>query len=179
MSAIMLGTLLAFYCFFILIEKQRIKRRLRSFLKYFSITGSKLGLSFSSQEILKNCVIGLDGKNRKLLIIYDLANGSNNQYLVNLDEVRSVNAEVIATNVGPGGAYELYEIKKVSAVLLSFDFNDGKEIIKIYFYNEDENDPVELPELEQKARDWESILNKMLLHQQVPDFFNFKAVSGI
>jgi hypothetical protein len=177
MSGIMLISLIACCGFFIIIEKQRSRRRLRNFLKHFSITGSKLGLSFSSQALLKNAVIGLDGMKRKLLIIYDLGNGLYNQYLVNLDEVNAVNAEIISMDVGQAGAYEMYEVKKVSAVVLSFNFLSEKEILKIYFYNEEENDPVEVPELEQKARDWESILNKMLLHRYV-DLPSLKIMNG-
>ena len=49
-------------------NKQR-QKRVTELLDHFSKLGTENNLSFSSQEILENCIIGLDGIQRKLLIL--------------------------------------------------------------------------------------------------------------
>jgi len=49
-------------------DKQKVKKR-NQLLNRFSELGTIHNLSFSSQEVLNNSIIGLDGINRKILVL--------------------------------------------------------------------------------------------------------------
>jgi hypothetical protein len=52
---------------FILINRRNRKKRNKALLNFFMEEGSKQGLSFSSQEILRSKIIGLDTAKQTLL----------------------------------------------------------------------------------------------------------------
>ena len=162
-SALLLvgGAVLVCYVF-LSIEKRRISRKKNQVLKKFSELGSKYSLSFTGQEILRQSVIGLDGMNRKLLVFQDHGNELFTHTLINLDEVRSCKMEVQEIVLDMGGAYELYQDKKISRISLCFHFNFPKDPVAVCFYDEEVNDEREEDDLADKARDWEVILTKML-----------------
>ena len=147
---------------FISIEKRRYRKERNQFLKKFSVLGSRYELSFSSQEVLSNSIIGMDGMSRKLLIFLDHGNDLFSHTLINLDDVRSTSVEIGETILGEYGAYELYQYKKVNRIDLCFHFYTPRDVIPICFYDETINDEREEEELGQKAKDWEVILSKML-----------------
>ena len=153
----------AVICFlFISIEKRRSRKEKNLFLKKFSELGSHYGLSFSSQEVLNNCIIGMDGMNRKLLVLKDQGNDLLSHTIISLDEVKSCSLEIGETIIDEGGAYELYQNKNVNRIELLFHFYSPKDPVAVCFYDEIFNDEREEEELGQKAKDWEAILSKML-----------------
>jgi hypothetical protein len=162
-TAIILLSGAAVICFlFISFEKGRYRKEKNQFLKKFSELGSQYGLSFSSQEVLYNSIIGIDGMNRKLLVLQDKGYGLLSHTIINLDEVKFCRLEIGETILDNGGAYELYQNKIVNRIDLAFHFFSAKDPVTVCFYDEILNDQREEEELGQKAKDWEAILSKML-----------------
>lgn len=167
MSIILLATMLiaAIVASFFLIVyalKKRSRKRLHHFLNQFSKLGSFYSLSFSSQEILTNGVIGLDGISRKILVCNNQQNNVYNHSLIDLDLVRSCEVKYTYKIIEQGGAYELYEEKQVDGIFLCFHFERQHDRIEIEFYREGKDRVVLLNEREQKSKDWESVITKML-----------------
>jgi hypothetical protein len=153
----------AVICFlFISIEKRRFRKEKTQLLKKFSELGSQYSLSFSSQEVLSKSIIGMDGMNRKLMILQDHENDLFRHTIICLDEVKSCSLKVAETLLDEYGAYELYQNKKLNRIELCFHFYSAKDPVSICFYDEILNDEREEEELGQKAKDWEAILSKML-----------------
>ena len=68
-SAIFIAAVTIIFVAFSVINKRNIKKKEDKLLAQFSHAGSSNGLSFSSQEILRNKIIGLDGIQRKLVMV--------------------------------------------------------------------------------------------------------------
>ena len=136
-----------------------VKKRTAGMLVLFSRCGTKLGLSFTAQEVLKDGVLGLDGMQRKLLFLkrqghrYDMK-------LMDLDEITGI--EIRQDNsintVEPGGDLDPYH---VDVVHLHFNLADGSAA-DVPFYVHLRDDRTELWALLQKAKDWQAVLTKML-----------------
>ena len=60
-AAILVISIIGIFVIFASISKKNARKRNKTLLKRLSKSGSEHGLSFSSQEILKNKIIGLDG----------------------------------------------------------------------------------------------------------------------
>lgn len=161
-AILLLGGAVIVCYLFISIEKKRNRKERNHFLKKFSELGSRYELSFSSQEVLSNTIIGMDGMNRKLLVLQYHGNDLYSHSVISLDEVRSCKLDIGETLLEEYGAYELYQNKKVNRIDLSFHFYTPADVVSICFYDETINDEREEEELGQKAKDWEVILSKML-----------------
>ena len=73
---------------YVVIRKHQKQKRMRQVLQQFSLLGSEYDLSFSSQEVLANCVIGLDGINRKLLVMIRVRMHRCHKAIIHLNEVK-------------------------------------------------------------------------------------------
>src|SRR5215203_1809696 len=92
-SLIVAGILIAFVAIccllFVFINNQHKNKAMSSLLNKISQVGSEKNLSFSSHEILKNTIIGADGIQRKILIVKRLNFETYEDFLIDLDEVKS------------------------------------------------------------------------------------------
>jgi hypothetical protein len=113
---------------------------------------------FSSQEIVNNRVIGLDGTNRKVLILTQIDTASFDHYVVNLDEVKDCTVKKHYGNIRYGGSKETY----LESVSLHFNFHNKKEPIDMPFYEHIENNIYHAEDFEQRAGHWKEVLTKML-----------------
>ena len=71
-------------------------------LNHFSKLGTENNLSFSSQEILQNCIIGLDGIQRKLLILKKNDEDKYDSLILDLNDVKSCSKKKIYRSVNVG-----------------------------------------------------------------------------
>jgi hypothetical protein len=83
-------------------NKDREKNTLK-LLNLFSGVAMQTNLSFSSQEILDNALIGLDGIQRKLLVITKIEDDKHDSLLIDLNDVKSCNMKKLYKNVNVGG----------------------------------------------------------------------------
>src|ERR1044072_2899941 len=67
----------------------KMTNHMKQLLDYFSRLGTKYNLNFSGQEILKDHILGLDGIQRKLLVLSGIHSGRLHDCIIDLNEVRS------------------------------------------------------------------------------------------
>ncbi len=141
-------------------KQKQNRRRVHQLLYRFSQLGSKNNLVFSSQELLKESIIGVDGLHRKLLIL-ETSDGECNNFVIDLSEVSTCRVKTL---------YKVFHInpihrnakQHVEKIVLLFEGQHEATPLEVSFYRDKKNSVRQLPELEQKARDWEVMLSKML-----------------
>ena len=145
---------------FILIKKKKTKKRNETFLNLFSQEGSKQGLSFSSQELLRSKIIGLDGL-KQVLLVFDFENAGN-IICINMAEVKNCTVEKKYDSILIGTERKAKLEPHLRSIDLTFTFKNSAEPISVSFYDSGVNSIYEMSELEAKAKTWEAILSKMI-----------------
>src|SRR5689334_17409469 len=100
-AAIIIGTITAICFLLITIANKQKNKRMNSIMKKFSNLGTTYNLSFSSQEVLGNVIIGLDGINRKLLILE--INSVQTDHVIDLHKVKHCTVKKYYGSIKPGG----------------------------------------------------------------------------
>jgi hypothetical protein len=144
------------------IENRQKQKEMKRLLDYFSRLGSKYNLTFSSQEVLRSCVIGLDGVQRKLLILSGINNGPLSEYVIDLNEVSNCSVKKEYGRIQVNGLRKRKLEQYLERMTLNFKFLIEKQPADIPFYKQTENHVSELAGLEDKAEKWKVILSKML-----------------
>ena len=69
-------------------------------IRYLQLSelGSKFNMSFSSHEVLGNKIMGLDGINKKLLIL-EQTNDRSHSYIIDLDEAKAITVKKIYSSI--------------------------------------------------------------------------------
>jgi hypothetical protein len=146
---------------FILINNKKSKRRNETVFGLLRQEGSKKGLSFSSHELLRNKLVGLDSIKQEVVVL-DFENPGN-VICIAITDIRNCSIEkkyqsiVIGTEKKPKLEPHLQRID------LKFVFNNSCEPVSISFYDSDINSIYEMSELEEKAKTWEAALSKMIV----------------
>ena len=161
-AAILVGAIMAICLLLISIANKQKNKKMNQLLNRFSEFGTAHNLSFSSQQVLNNCIIGLDGINRKLLVLTQIDNTLFDDYVIDLDEVRNCTVKKHYGNIKPGDLKNKKLETYLERVALKFEFNNEKESIEVTFYNHIDNSVYQIAEIEQKALHWKQILTKML-----------------
>lgn len=136
------------------IHTKKIKDKLVSSLSH---AGTKHGLSFTSQELLRDKVIGVDGINRKFVVV----NEKDADILVDLQEVKSCHLQKSHGQVQYGNPMNGHTENRLATIGLLFEY-ENKKIIPVHFYDHTVHSFSEANALEAKARDWEVILSKLI-----------------
>ncbi len=132
-------------------------------IRYLQLSelGSKFSLSFSSHEVLGNKIMGLDGINRKLLVL-EQTDGQSHSYIVDLDEAKAISVKKIYSSIKAGELKKRRIEKFLKTIQLQFEFGNGKEDIVLPFYESKIDNIYDLPGLERKIKNWQLILLKMM-----------------
>jgi len=154
----------AFLCYGLLtaIRNRQKRRKMKRLLDYFSRLGSKYELTFSSQEVLRNCIIGLDGVQRKLLVLNGTNSGSLTEYVIDLNQVSNCSVKKQYGRIHVNGLRKRKLEHYLERMTLHFRFLLEKQPADISFFKQAENNISELRTLEDKAEKWKAILSKML-----------------
>ena len=143
------------------IANQQKNKRMNKVLKHFSRLGTAYNLSFSSQEVLSNVIIGLDGINRKILIL-ESTETTFHDYVIDLNEVKHCSIKKYYGHIKPGGLKNHHMESFLEKICLHFEFLNGRESKEIVFYNHMDNHTYQLSVLQQKALNWKDSFEKML-----------------
>ncbi|WP_149697773.1 hypothetical protein [Chitinophaga sp. CF418] len=135
---------------------------MKRLLDYFSRLGSKYNLSFSSQEVLMNCIIGLDGVQRKLLVLNGINSGALTEHVIDLNQVSNCSVKKQYGHIHVNGLKQRKLEQYLENMTLHFKFMVEKQPADIQFFKQAENNISELSDLENKAEKWKVILSKML-----------------
>lgn len=144
----------------IAINKRSNRRQTRALLDGFNHEGAIRGLSFSSQEILKNYIIGLDGLHRQLLVLH--YSGTAVYTSLPLADIKTCIVKKTYESVDYGSTKKSQVEQELRSISLQFSFKNKTDDFFVDFYNSRENSIYEMEELEIKAKDWQLLLSKML-----------------
>jgi len=117
-------------------------------------------LSFSSHELLYGKIFGVDGIQRKVLVIEE-NNGSDSSYIIELDKVKSISMKTVYDSIKPEELRKKRLEEFLRTIHLQFEFKDGREAVALPFYEHKKNNIHDLPVIEQKTKNWEMIFSKM------------------
>jgi hypothetical protein len=123
----------------------------KSLRQRFIALGIQHGLNFSSQEMLGDGMIGLDGQQRRLLVLASVAAGVFRSEIISLNEVQS--CSLVRYHHEQQGS-------RPAAVHLQLTL-PHRLPVEIVFYEEGRDKKNHWKELENKARQWEVLLGKM------------------
>ena len=160
-AAILVTGIAAITITLVAINNKHQKKSRGRLLHRFSEVGSDNNLSFTSQEILNGGIIGLDGLNRKLVIL-EKNNDEFNWSVINLEDIKSCTVKKIF-QATPIGALKRKTIEEhLEKIVLHLEMKNEKASIEIPFFVFSENHIYQLAEMEQKAKHWEAILSKFI-----------------
>ena len=160
-AVILISIIVSISLFLVSLNNRYAQKTTTALLTLFSKLGTENKLSFSSQEILENCIIGLDGIQRKLLILKKIDKDEYDSILLDLNEVKKCSKKNIYTRVNIGtNKKERFE-NHLDKIVLDFDFIDNREPVQILFFEPITNHVFAMSELEQKAKKWETILSQI------------------
>jgi hypothetical protein len=161
-AAILIAGTILISVIFININKKNERKRRESLLSQFSKAGSERGLSFSAQEVLKNKIVGLDGLQRKLMV-YEFS--TSNVTVIDVGAIKncSVKKGYESLNIGTGKKSKVENY--LTSIVIQFQFIGNADPISVSFYDSACNSIYEMAELEAKAKDWVTVLSKMLVKE--------------
>ena len=160
-AAILISVITGICLILISINNKHRQKTTSELLNHFSKLGTENNLSFSSQEILENCIIGLDGIQRKLLILKKIDKDEYDSILLDLNEVKKCSKKNIYTRVNIGTSKKERFENHLDKIVLDFDFIDNRQPVQILFFEPITNHVFAMLELEQKAKKWETILSQI------------------
>ena len=169
MSTIIVASIIVFgvigiSTIFVYMHNQHLKKKKQKLLFCLSELRSQHGLSFTSQEELLNKAIGLDGLQSKLLIV-DENNAGYDWNIIDLEEVESCSVKKVYDSIDAGGLKTKWVEEYLRTIVLQFNFNNYKPSFDLIFYESTVNNIYEMSELENKARQWQAMLSKMITIQ--------------
>ena len=160
-AAIIISVIISISLKLVSINNKQRKKTSTELLNHFSKLGTGNNLSFSSQEILENCIIGLDGIQRKLLILKKIDKDEYDSILLDLNEVKNCSKRNIYTRINIGTSKKEKFENHIEKIVLDFDFIDNRQPVQILFFEPITNHVFAMSELEQKAKKWETILSQI------------------
>jgi hypothetical protein len=159
-AAILVISAIGIFAIFVSIGKKNIRKRNKTLLKRLNKSGSEHELSFSSPEILKNKIIGLDRLNQTLLI-FEFEN-ANNVICINMREVKNCTVEKKYDSIVIGNERKAKLEPHLRSIGIKFSFKNSCEPISVSIYDSSINSIYEMQELEVKAKNWEKTLSRMI-----------------
>ncbi len=108
--------------------------------------GSVFNLSFSSQEMLEEKIFGVDGIQRKVLVVEE-KNGLNSSYIIELDKVKSISVKSVYASNMPDKLRTKRLQEFLKTMHLQFEFDDGREAIALSFFESQKHNIADLPVL--------------------------------
>ncbi|MFL5788984.1 MAG: hypothetical protein ACJ748_13075 [Flavisolibacter sp.] len=160
-ALIIIGSIAAIILVLVYISNNDQKNKKEKILSQFNHAGTESNMSFISQELLHDRIIGLDGLNKKLLIL-ESNEDDYDHTIINLQDVKACNVKKIyqATNIGTSRKPVIEQ--HLEKVVLLFEFKDEKRKIEMPFFDFSKNHIYQLAEMEQKAKFWEASLSKFI-----------------
>lgn len=134
---------------------------MKQLLDYLSRLGSKYNLTFSGQEILGDSIMGLDGVQKKLLIVSGILDDRPHHDVIDLNEVNSCSVKKYYGRINANGLKNRELNQYLEKIMLQLGFQK-KQPADILIYKRTDNDIRELPELELKAKKWMELLSTIL-----------------
>lgn len=160
-TSIMAGVIIAICLLLVRIEQTQKRKAMNRILSRVNFLEAKYNLGFSSQEILKHCIIAMDGLRRKILVIESDESTVPSFVLIDLNEVKCCSVKKQYGTI-QGGALKKKPLEQyLQSMVLHFDLENGKPPVDVLLYDYRRNDVSEIRALEEKAKRWETVISKM------------------
>ena len=160
-AAIIIAGIILFCLLFIYLNKKNERKQKEKFLNLFNEAGSKYDLSFSSQEVLRNKILGFDDLKRTLLVFQFAPVES--VICIYMAEIKNCMVAKEYENVNIGTEKKSKIETHLTSIAIRFDFVNSAEPVSVSFYDSGFNSVYEMTELEAKAQHWASILSKIIV----------------
>ena len=160
-AAIIIASIILFCLLFIYLNKKTERKQKEKFLNLFNEAGSKYDLSFSSQEVLRNKILGFDDLKRTLLVFQFAPVES--VICIYMAEIKNCMVAKEYENVNIGTEKKSKIETHLTSIAIRFDFVNSAEPVSISFYDSGFNSVYEMEDLEAKAKHWVSMLSKMIV----------------
>jgi hypothetical protein len=131
--------------------------------KYLEISklGTKFNLSFSSQFVLTNKIIALDGI-KKCLLVLNTDKELNQPYIIDLNKISAVTLKKSYGSINQGELKHKGTEDFLERIDLKFEFSNKNELLVLPFYECEIDNESDRPRLERNARNWQLILSKIV-----------------
>lgn len=161
-AAILISGIIIISLILVSVNNKHRQKTTAALLTQFSRLGTEKNLSFSTQEILENCIIGLDEIKRKLLILNKIDKDKYEPLLLNLDEVKNCSKMKVYRSVNMGTKKKKKFENQLDKIVLVFDFIDNRQPVHVVFFEPFADHILTMSDLEQKAQNWETILSQIV-----------------
>src|SRR5436190_7271646 len=161
-AILLISIIVSISLFLVSVNNRHAQKTTTALLTLFSKLGTENNLSFTSQEILENCIIGLDGIKRKLLILNKIDTNKYESILLDLNEVKNCFKRKIYRSVNIGTRKKEKFETKLDKIVLAFDFIDNRQPVHVLFFDPSNNHILTMLDLEQKANNWEAMLLRLV-----------------
>jgi hypothetical protein len=130
--------------------------------KYLEVSalGSRYNLSFSSQLVLGDKIIALDGI-KKCLLVVNTDDELSEPAIIDLKKVSAVTVRKIYGRINQGELQTKGIDEFLEHVVLQFQFQNNSEAIVLSFYDHKKNNRKDRAKLIRNAKNWQMILSKM------------------
>ncbi len=140
------------------------KKKMENLIRKLNTEGAANHLTFCSQEILQNKVLGIDGIHRKIMILEKKKDGYYSS-IISLDEVHDCQLVTKSGSINNGNLKKWISENRPATLELQFDFNNHTQPASIIFSNGILNSQKEFTFLKAKAEYWCVMFSKMLTPQ--------------
>src|SRR3982751_911346 len=157
-AAIVVGLTIFICLLLVLIHNNQKRKKMNQLLEHFNACCAKYKLTLSSQEVLIDSILGLDGPGKKILIVNRNPGGAFQDIMIALAEVKNCSVRKTYGAIGLGELRKTKLNEYLNKIALQFEFANQRPPIEFSFYNHVEHSIYQVAELEQKARHWELII---------------------
>ncbi len=165
-AMILTGTMAAICLLLAGIKNKKKRKAMNKFLQQFSELGTVFHLTFSSQEVLKNCILGFDGVHQKLLVLKKQGESTFHSIVIALPDVKECSVKKHYGTIKRGDLKKRKLEHFLEAIVLQFTFVNSHPPVEVTFYHHCHNHIFDIFLLEQKARHWQAFLSKMLVSEK-------------
>ena len=138
-AAILVGIVAALCPLLVIINNKQKRKAMNQLLQQFSQLGTAYHLTFSSQEILKEAVLGLDGIHRKLLVLQRQGKNIFHSVVVDLHEVKECSVKKHYGTIKRGDLKKWKLELFLEEIVLQFELRNGKALLQVVFYSHNHN----------------------------------------
>jgi len=161
-AALIVLTVIGILLILVTMHNNQLKSSRNSMLSFFRDIASVHNLSFTGQEVLRALVMGLDGPNKKLVIVEE-KNQSYDPQVIDLDEVYACRIKKVYTAIHSNDYKRNRPEDYLKSIALELDLKSRKAPVVVFFYRNEHNSIHEIRELETRVRNWETMLSKMVI----------------
>jgi len=161
-AALIVLTVIGILLILVIMHNNQLKSSRNSMLSFFRDIASVHNLSFTGQEVLRALVLGLDGPNRKLVIVEE-KNQTYDPQIIDLSDVNACRIKKVYTAIHSNDYKKNRPEDYLRSIALELDLKDRRSPVVVFFYKNEQNSIHEIKELETRVRNWETMLSKMLI----------------